>query len=316
MSVQQEDVSDYERPFYHDGIKIGGFTVSQDGLWGGLAVLPVLFLYLLIAVVPILFAFYVSFHDVPATKPAYEFIGLQNYSEVLSTDRFWAALWRGVVFMIGSTVIQTTVGIWMALIVNNISRGERALSTLIFTAYLTPTVIVSLLATFMLDTQVGVLHQWGASLGLWDGRLLGDPDLAMWALVAISSWKFSVFVTLFTLAQLRSIPERFYEAAKVCGATTWEMFRDITLQRIKGVLLIAILLRSIFMFNKFDIIMQLTGGGPGKATETLPIYAYEVLVTASRYGLANTIAIVMFAFLAAGAIGYFIAFNPSQEADV
>jgi multiple sugar transport system permease protein len=124
-----------------------------------------------------------------------------------------------------------------------------------------------------------------------------------------------VFITIFALAQLRAIPERFYEAAKVCGANRMQMFRDITLPRIQGVILVAVLLRSIFMFNKFDIIFILTQGGPGVATTTLPILAYETAFVNSNYGLANALAVVMFVFLAIGAILYFVAFNPSEEVE-
>ena len=315
MSLGTDRLSEYEEPFYRDGIRLGRFRITSDGLWGGLTVIPVVFLYLLIAVIPIGFAVYASLYRIPLTNPEWTFVGLSNYSRVFEIDRFWASLFRGVVFMVGSTILQTAVGIWMALVVNKLSRGQRILSTLVFTAYLVPTIIVTLISLFMLDPYVGVLHEVGTALGLWEDYLLGNTDLAMGAVIAIGSWKFSVFVTIFALAQLRSIPDRFYEAAKVCGATTWEMFRDITLPRIKGALLVAILLRSIFMFNKYDLIWQLTQGGPGYATTTLPILAYRETFQGSAYGLGNAIAVVMFLFLAVGAVGYLLAFNPSQEVE-
>ncbi|HKJ58178.1 MAG TPA: sugar ABC transporter permease, partial [Halobacteriales archaeon] len=109
--------------------------------------------------------------------------------------------------------------------------------------------------------------------------------------------------------------DRFYEAAQICGANRLQMFRDITLPRIQGVILVAVLLRSIFMFNKFDIIWQLTQGGPGYATTTLTVLAYREAFVGGNYGLGNALAIVMFLFLAAGAIAYFKMFNPSDEVE-
>jgi multiple sugar transport system permease protein len=317
MSTDTEEMSGYDRRrFYRDGFSIGGVEVSPGGLWGGLSVLPVLLLYMIIAVIPIGFAVYTSLHQVSLVSTEWTFVGLSNYAEAFRLDRFWGSLWRGVVFMVGSTLVQAVVGIWMALVLNRLSTGQRLLSALVFTAYLIPTIIVALLALFMFDPFVGVFHVLGAEiLGLWEGYLLGNTNLALAAVILIGSWKFAVFITIFVLAQLRSIPERFYEAAKMCGATTWEMFRDITFPRIKGAVLVVILLRSIFMFNKFDLIWQLTQGGPGYATTTLPVLAYRETFQASAYGLGNAIAVVMFLFLAAGAIVYFAAFNPSQEVE-
>lgn len=317
MSLEPDSIQEYDsHRFYRDGFTIGRIEITSDGFWGGLTVFPVILLYLIIAVIPIGFALYASLHRIPLMNPEWTFVGLANYGRVFQLERFWNSLWRGVMYMVGSTLIQTVVGIWMALVINKIVRGQRLLSTLVFTSYLIPTIIVTMIALFMLDPFVGVLHVIGAEyLGLWSGYLLGNTNLALAAVTLIGSWKFSVFITIFALAQIRSIPRRFYEAAKICGATTWEMFRDITLQRIKGALLVAILLRSIFMFNKFDIIWQLTQGGPGYATTTLPVLAYRVTFQQSAYGLGNALAIVMFLFLAAGAALYFMAFNPSQEVE-
>ncbi|MFC5973042.1 carbohydrate ABC transporter permease [Halomarina salina] len=311
--------------FARGGVRIGRLRISEDGFWGGLTILPVLFLYTLIAILPVGFALWASLHQIPLTRPAWTFVGLENYARVFELDRFWGSMWRGTIFMVGSTLVQLAVGLWMALVINRMDRGQRLLSTFVFTSYLIPTIIVTLIALFMLDPFVGVVHQFGTDLGLWENYvlgaaradlpLIGEFSLALPAVILIGSWKFSVFITIFALAQLRSIPDRFYEAAKICGATSWEMFRDITLPRLKGAILVAVLLRSVFMFNKYDIIWQLTQGGPGYETTTMPILAYRETFQGSAYGLGNAIAVVMFCFLAVGAIAYFMAFNPSQEVD-
>jgi multiple sugar transport system permease protein len=220
--------------------------------------------------------------------------------------------------MVGSTLLQLGVGLWMALVLNRITRGQKLLTAVVFTAYVIPTIIVSLVAMRVFDPSGGVFQMIGAEwLGLWGGREapLGSRDWAMRLLILIGTWKFAVFVTIFTLAQLRAIPDRFYEAAKICGANRWQMFRDITLPRLMGIVLVVVLLRSVFMFNKFDIIWQLTEGGPGNATTTLPVLAYKTVYTDQAYGLANAISVVMFLFLLASAIIYFKLFNPSEEVE-
>lgn len=315
MAIDTEGY-DRRRRFYDDGFSIGRFEITPDDFWGWLTILPVLLLYTVIAILPIAFAIYASLHNVPLYSQQWTFVGLENYTEVFQIDRFWGSMWRGAVFMIGSTAIQLVVGVWMALVINKLSRGSRILSTFVFTSYLIPTIIVTLVFLFMLDPYDGVLHMIGADrLGLWEGNLMGNSGLAMTAVVVISSWKFAAFVTLFTLAQLQAIPDRFYEAAKVCGATTWEMFRDITVPRIWGAILVVIFLRAVFMFNKYDIIYQLTQGGPGSATTTMPILAYRETFNTGAYGMGNAIAIVMFLFLMVGGIIYLSVLNPSEEVE-
>ncbi len=281
-------------------------------------ILPVLILYILIAILPVAFAIWASLHEVGTFNPEWTFSGLQNYYEVFELPDFWSAMWQGLVYMVGSTIVQLAVGLWMALVLNRITRGQKLLTAVVFTAYLIPTIIVSLVALRMFDPAGGILQAIGAEfLGLWSENQapLGNRTWAMPLLILIGTWKFSVFITIFTLAQLRAIPSRFYEAAKICGANRLQMFRDITLPRIAGVILVAVLLRSIFMFNKFDIIWQLTRGGPGDATTTLPILAYRTVYSSYNYGLANALAVVMFLFLFVGAAAYFMAFNPSDEAE-
>ncbi|WP_226482504.1 carbohydrate ABC transporter permease [Natrinema amylolyticum] len=292
--------------------------VERETVAGIGTVLPVVVLYLLIAVFPIAFAFWASLHNIHTLNPQWEWVGLANYVEVLNISTFWGSLWRGIVYMVGSTLLQLAVGLWMALVLNRITRGQKLLTAVVFTAYLIPTIIVSLVALRVFDPLGGVFQMMGAEwFGLWDSQTapLGSRDWAMRLLILIGSWKFAVFVTIFTLAQLRAIPDRFYEAAKVCGANRWQMFRDITLPRLMGIVLVVVLLRSIFMFNKFDIIWQLTQGGPGNATTTLPVLAYKTVYTDQAYGLANAISVVMFLFLFAAAIIYFKLFNPSEEVE-
>jgi len=288
--------------------------IAPGTVWGWLSVLPVLVLYIIIAVLPVMFALWASLHNIPITNPNWEFVGLSNYGTVLELGEFWGALYRGILFMTGSTLVQLIAGVWFALVLNKMARGGRFLSALVINAYLTPLIVVVFIFFLLLDPFVGLLHTVGVDiLGLWDGSVLGDPSLAMPVVILVGSWKFSAFVTIFTLAQLQSIPERYYEAAKVCGANSWQMFRDVTLPRISGAILIAVFLRAIFMFNKFDVIWMMTYGGPGKATTTLPIYAYETTFIDGDFGLGVTVAVFMFITLALGGIVYLKLAKPESE---
>jgi multiple sugar transport system permease protein len=294
--------------------------VSKETLIGYASVLPVLILYFIIAIGPVAYAVNASFHEVFLLNPQWEWAGLQNYYEVFELETFWGSLWRGIIYMVGSTLIQLGVGLWLALALNKIARGQKFLTAVVFTAYLIPTIVLAFAAGYMFTPNIGlgVLQSLGSDFGLWAGNTAPMTFSQTWAmplLILVGTWKFGVFITIFALAQLRAIPDRFYEAAQICGANRLQMFRDITLPRIQGVILVAVLLRSIFMFNKFDIIWVLTQGGPGSATTTLPILAYQTAFTGGNYGLANALAVVMFLFLGIGAVAYFILFNPSEEVE-
>lgn len=283
--------------------------------WLLLTVLPVLVLYAVAALLPMAFAAYASLHAIALLDPNWEFVGLQNYAILLGMDAFWASLWRGLVYAVGSTLIHLVVGVWMALALHHIRN--RLLTAIVFTAYLVPMVVVALLTLFLFDVWAGAFHAVGAEwLGLWDARhyALGRGGLALAIVVLAGSWKYAVFVTIFTMAQRRSIPPKFYHAAQICGANRWQQFRDVTFPRIRGIVLVVVLLRFVFTFNKFDVIFMLTRGGPGNATTTLPLLAYGVTFGAGNYGLGNALAVAMFLVLALGAAGFFLAFRPSKDA--
>lgn len=284
--------------------------------WAVVTVLPVIALYALVALLPMVFAAYASLHEIRLLDPRWAFVGLRNYATILGMDAFWASLWRGVVYAVGSTFLHLVVGLWMALVLNRVRN--YLLTAIVFTAYLTPVVVVSLFTLFVFDPWAGVFHVVGAEwLGLWNPRhyALGRGNLALAIVVLAGTWKYAAFVTIFTLAQLRSIPPKLYHAAQVCGANRWQQFRDVTLPRIRGILLVVVLLRLVFTFNKFDIIFMLTRGGPGNATTTLPLLAYGVTFGAGNFGLGNALAIAMFLVLALGGVAFFLAFRPSEEVE-
>jgi multiple sugar transport system permease protein len=138
----------------------------------------------------------------------------------------------------------------------------------------------------------------------------------MFSVIVTNSWKFSIFVTILVLARLQSIPDSIYEAAAVSGASPIRRFIDITLPNLKGVLFIAILLRGIWMFNKFDIVYILTGGGPASRTLIAPIYAYRTAFVDNQLGEAAAVSALLFIVLLGVALIYFYVFEPSQEVRV
>lgn len=294
--------------------------LSKDRWLAFLTFIPALALFGFITLLPLLWAIAGSFHHISAYSPEWNFIGIENYVTIFSDPSFYTALWKGVIFAGGSTILQLVAGVAFALILNKTRsfKFSRIITAFAFLPYLIPTAFVSLMFLWVANTQYGIIQQIILDLGIVQEPVsfFGDSSLAMPSVIAASSWKFSIFVSIMVLARLQSIPDDFYEAAEMAGASAYQQFRDITLPNLKGVLFIVLLLRAVWMFNKFDIIYVLTRGGPAGATETAPLYVYRLGFGEASLGLALAGATVLFGILTVSAAVYFYVFEPSQDVRV
>jgi multiple sugar transport system permease protein len=284
----------------------------------GLTILPVLLLLTFILFIPILWAIAASFYDVPAFVPDWTYIGLDNFRVTLNDNRFWLSLGRSVIFAVASVALQLVVGIAIALLIAREFKYNKLVRAICLLPYLIPTAMLGFLMTFVFQPQYGVLNHLLMTLGIISERVnwFGNADTAMAMLIGSTAWKYSIFVTIMVLARIQSIPDGYYEAARVAGANWWQTFRDITLPNLKGVIFIVVLLRGIWMFNKFDIIWVMTAGGPAGATETAPIYAYRVGFYDLEIGRAAAVSLLLFVILIIGALVYFYVLEPEEEVNV
>jgi len=283
-----------------------------------ITIVPVLTLFAIINLLPIIWAFWASLHKISIISPDWQWVGLENFVDVLTDDTFWATLRRSVVFAAGSVFVQILFGTFVALVINRSFKFNKLVRGLVMLPYLIPTTIVAILSLWMANSQWGIINWALIDLGILSDPhpWFGDPGIAMPMVILVNSWKFSIFVTIMVLARLQIIDESLYEAATIVGANSYEKFRDITWPNIRGVILLVILLRGIWMFNKFDIIYVTTRGGPGQATTTAPIYAFEVSFDIAQLGEGAAISVLLFFVLFFGAIIYFIVFEPEQEVRV
>jgi multiple sugar transport system permease protein len=271
-----------------------------------------------VAYLPIGYAIALSFVKKTAFSPMATFSGLRNYRLIFEEPDLWGALWRSVVFTVGAVVLQLALGLAAALLLNRAFRGQTVVRTVFVLPYLLPTIVVALVFQWLLNQEYGVVNQV-----LLESRLLARPinflgglDTAMWSVIATSGWQYGSFATLLILARLQAIPPKLYEAARVSGAGPMRCFWDVTLPNLRTTLVLVALLRGIWMFNKFDTIWLMTRGGPLKATETLPIYAYRLAFEDFDFGMAAAACTVMFVVLVVGAVLYFKLFDPSREVEV
>jgi multiple sugar transport system permease protein len=244
-----------------------------------------------------------------------EFVGLRNYVEILTSGKFFFYLWNSVVFAVSTTVLSLVVGLLFALVVNRALFGGGTLRTLMVFPYLLPTVVVAYLWQFLLNQNLGLVNRILLDLGLITTPIafFGSVSMAMPSVITASVWKWGSFAFFIILANLQTIPDEYFERARVQGASQWQQFRDITFPHLRGAILLILLVRGIWMFNKFDIIWLTTRGGPAGATTTLPIRVYDLAIRLGRFGQATTLAIIMFLLLSVVGVVYLKKLNPEKE---
>ncbi len=229
------------------------------------------------------------------------FVGLQNFTNVFAglnpvtgsygtMDRFWNAFLNTTFLTIVCVILETIIGVAMALIMAKAFRGRGLVRAGILVPWAIPTIVTALMWKLIFDEQ-GVMNRVLGTQILW----LADSGASFWAIVIADTWKTAAFIGLLTLAGLGTIPAEVYEAAKVDGASTWQQFVRITLPMVKPTLVVAVLFRTLDTLRMFDLPYGMIG--PGKyRVETLSIFSYQE-ATQTRYGPAAAYAIVLFIYV-------------------
>jgi len=268
---------------------------------GWLLVLPALALLAALAVYPVAYGIWLSFFNKHSFFPEQHFIGFANYAAVLADEEFWRSLKLGLVYSLSTIALQLVLGTAAALLLNEAFPGRALVRAVSIFPYVVPTVVAVIIWKWLLNSQFGLVNYALGSPVSWFGR-----DWIMVSLIIVSVWQFFPFVLLAVLARLQTIPPDLYEAAKVDGASAWRRFLHITLPQLASVLFVVVLLRSIWMFTKFDtpwLIIQ--GGGAELYIRTLPIYTYQRTFAYYEAGRGSAMAVLMFLLLVAAAALYF-----------
>jgi multiple sugar transport system permease protein len=247
-----------------------------DGWKGFLFVAPSLVLLFAFTAYPLASSLWLSLQEVQVFSNVQEFVGLKNYSELLSSGDFWRSLWKGLVFSVATVVLQLLAGIGTALLLNNAFAGRALVRGLILFPFVVPTIVAILIWKWMLNDLYGIVNLFLLKTGAVHEGIawLGSPELAMATVIVVNVWMFFPFITIQVLARLQVIPVELYEAARVDGAGSLQRFWYVVLPELRSTILLVVFIRGLWMFNKFDTIWLLTQGGPVGRTQTLPILAY------------------------------------------
>ena len=234
------------------------------------------------------------------------FAGMDNLRRILADSRLHDSFWVTTLFVVSSVALEFLLGLALALAASRLVRGQNAVRTLLLIPWTLPTAIVGVLWAWILNDQFGILNHLLAQVGLLDSPVawLAQPSTALASIVAADVWKTIPFVFLILLAGIQSIPRELYEAMAVDGGGAWAAFRYVTWPHLLPFAFIALIFRIIQAFAIFDLVYVLTGGGPGGATETVSVYAYQTTMRYLdfSYGSAIVITLVLLLGLVAVAL--------------
>ena len=277
------------------------------GRTGFLLVLPALALLAALSVYPVLFGAWLSLFDKHSIFPCERFIGLANYLAVFADEEFWRSVRLCTVYALTTIVLQLALGVGAALLLHQAFPGRNVLRAIVIFPYVIPTVVAIILWKWLLNSQFGLVNYTLEAAGVIATPIsFMGRDWIMASLILVSVWQFFPFVVLAVLARLQTIPLELYEAATVDGAGAFRRFVHVTLPHLASVLFVVVLLRSIWMFTKFDTPwLMIQGGGAETYIRTLPVYTYMRTFAYYEAGRGAAMAVLMFLMLAAAAAIYF-----------
>jgi multiple sugar transport system permease protein len=259
-----------------------------------LFVAPALGLLALTLLWPLVLAVDLSLRDVRFIGKQGDFIGLRNYTEVVTDARFWQSGVRSLIWVAGNAVAQTALALAAALVLHQNFPGVRIARVWVLLTWIVPTVVVVIIWRWLLSNSGGMINPLLIKAGLLDAPVgfFSSRESAMTTLILINSWRWFPFVTLMILAALTRIPSDLDEAARMDGANAWQRFRRITWPLLQPTLSVLLVVGTLLSFNVFDIIWLVTAGGPSGGTQTLPVLIYETAFKGYELSRAAAISVL------------------------
>src|SRR3954447_22706165 len=265
---------------------------------------PSLILIALVAAYPIAYAIWLSLHDYSVVHPGLSrWDGLGNYKEALSSSEFWSAFRVTFTFTLFSVVLETIIGLGMALAMHAAFKGQGILRTVILVPWAVLTVVTAIMWRTIFEAPLGLVPSILDKVNVGqDVVWLGERPYALIVMIIADVWKTAPFMALLILAGLQVISGDLYEAAKVDGAKTWQRFTRITLPLLRPAILVALIFRTLDALRIFDLPYVLTKGAQG--TSTLSLIAYEELQSNQIIGLGSALSVLTFLIVMAVSLLY------------
>jgi multiple sugar transport system permease protein len=257
-----------------------------------------------IIVFPLGHAFWTSLHRVRGLNAT--FIGLRNYARLADDATFWHSLGVSFAFTASAVALHLSVGLALALVVNELRTARTALRIVFLTPWMVAPAVGATIWLWLLEPQFGVVNYLLRAAGAITAPVawLGEPGTALASVIAVDVWRGVPFVMLLMLAGLQTIPVDQYEAASIDGAGAWTRFRFVTWPNLRYLVIVATTLDVINTIRHYDIIGVMTGGGPAGGTEVLPALIYNTAFRGNRLGEAAAIGIALLGIVLVLAVVY------------
>lgn len=275
---------------------------------------PAAILLLLLTIYPIINLFFMSVSTITfeQAQETWAFTPMRNFQSLVDDDLFRIALWNTVVFAIASVIIETILGLALAILVASVTAFKGIMRTVLIIPVLMPPVAIGSMWKLMYSHDFGVFNQFITFLGFGPVNWLGSTSLALISVIIVDVWHWTPFVFLILFAAVEGLPKEVIEAARVDGATNRDIVFKIIIPLLMPAIAVAVLFRTILAFKVFDQIFLLTSGGPGTSTEVVSLHLYKVFFAQNDMGygamlslaiIASTIAFLLVGQRASAAFG-------------
>ena len=269
------------------------FLSSFAFIFPAILVVGVLLLY------PVVTSVFYSFTSKHLIKASYKWVWLDNYKKILSDPEFLSAFLTSIKWTVCSLLGQILVGFTAALALERIKRGKGVYRTLLIIPWAFPSIVIALSWKWILNGVYGFVPNLLVKLGICETipQFFSSAGMVFGTLVFINIWFGAPLIMVNVLSALQTVPKDQYEAAQIDGASPWQSFIHITLPHIRVVVGLLVVLRTIWVFNNFDTIYLIPGGGPANLTMTVPIYAYNVGWGLKQLGVSSAVTVLLLIFL-------------------
>jgi multiple sugar transport system permease protein len=275
--------------------------VSEGRHWAWWLILPTFLVLAAIVLWPTVYGIGLGFREMRLTRPdlGTGFVGLKHYAALLDDEIFWLAIRNTVVWAVLACALELALGLVSALALSRPLPGMRLLAVLILLPWFLPAVVAGNMWALLLDSRLGVINDLLVRVGILEQyrAWFADPATALPAAIVVEAWKSFPFFTLLLMAAIKGIPEELHHAAAVDGASAAQRLRHVTMPMLKVVIVAAVVLRVIGLVNSPELLLILTGGGPGHATMVLSLYAFETAYRGFDFGRAGALATLMLLLL-------------------
>lgn len=254
---------------------------------------PALLILIVIVAFPTVYVFFMSTQQWLLSMPNREFIGLGNFTALFKAPDFHSALRATFIYVVASTLLTGTMGFVLAFLMSGNLRGRNVMRTIVVLPLIIPPVVAGFAWKFLLSREVGLIGGWALPSIGFEASMLADPKLAMVSVLIADLWSKTPLMFLIFLAGLQAIPDDLFEMATMDGARLDTLLRFIVIPLLRPTIALAVVLRLIDAINTFDLIYVMTSGGPGTATQTLPLLGWKIGFNYFNFGQASALAVIM-----------------------